>query len=148
MSFMLISPQVVAAAAEDLTAVGSAVGAANEAVVGSTTEMLAAGADEVSARIAALFNGFGLEYQAVSAQTAAFHEQFVQTLRVGAESYASAEAASVDQLLFGLINGPTQAVLGRPLIGDGVNATIPGEAGGPGGLLFGSGGNGAAGAPG
>ncbi|WP_152409161.1 PE family protein, partial [Mycobacterium tuberculosis] len=114
----------------------------------ATTQVLAAGADEVSARIAALFGGFGLEYQAISAQVAAYHQRFVQALSTGAGAYASAEAAAAEQIVLGVINAPTQALLGRPLIGDGANATTPGGAGGAGGLLFGNGGAGAAGAPG
>ncbi|AGL28976.1 PE-PGRS family protein [Mycobacterium tuberculosis CAS/NITR204] len=148
MSFVLISPEVVSAAAGDLANVGSTISAANKAAAAATTQVLAAGADEVSARIAALFGMYGLEYQAISAQVAAYHQQFVQTLRTGAASYMLAEATNVEQNLLNLINAPTQTLLGRPLIGDGANATTPGGAGGDGGLLFGSGGNGAPGAPG
>ncbi|WP_079088989.1 PE family protein, partial [Mycobacterium tuberculosis] len=142
MSFVLIAPEFVTAAAGDLTNLGSSISAANASAV------LAAGADEVSARIAALFGGFGLEYQAISAQVAAYHQRFVQALSTGAGAYASAEAAAAEQIVLGVINAPTQALLGRPLIGDGANATTPGGAGGAGGLLFGNGGAGAAGAPG
>jgi hypothetical protein len=45
----------VSAAAGDLTNIGSAVSAANAAAAASTTGLLAAGADEVSEAIAALF---------------------------------------------------------------------------------------------
>ncbi len=138
MSFVLISPEVVSAAAGDLANVGSTISAANKAAAAATTQVLAAGADEVSARIAALFGMYGLEYQAISAQVAAYHQQFVQTLRTGAASYMLAEATNVEQNLLNLINAPTQTLLGRPLIGDGANATTPGGAGGDGGLLFAS----------
>ncbi len=126
MSFVLISPEVVSAAAGDLANVGSTISAANKAAAAATTQVLAAGADEVSARIAALFGMYGLEYQAISAQVAAYHQQFVQTLRTGAASYMLAEATNVEQNLLNLINAPTQTLLGRPLIGDGANATTPG----------------------
>lgn len=125
MSFVLISPEVVSAAAGDLAKVGSTISAANKAAAAATTQVLAAGADEVSARIAALFGMYGLEYQAISAQVAAYHQQFVQTLRTGAASYMLAEATNVEQNLLNLINAPTQTLLGRPLIGDGANATTP-----------------------
>ncbi len=128
MSFVLISPEVVSAAAGDLANVGSTISAANKAAAAATTQVLAAGADEVSARIAALFGMYGLEYQAISAQVAAYHQQFVQTLRTGAASYMLAEATNVEQNLLNLINAPTQTLLGRPLIGDGANATTPGGA--------------------
>ncbi len=108
MSFVLISPEVVSAAAGDLANVGSTISAANKAAAAATTQVLAAGADEVSARIAALFGMYGLEYQAISAQVAAYHQQFVQTLRTGAASYMLAEATNVEQNLLNLINAPTQ----------------------------------------
>ncbi len=114
MSFVLISPEVVSAAAGDLANVGSTISAANKAAAAATTQVLAAGADEVSARIAALFGMYGLEYQAISAQVAAYHQQFVQTLRTGAASYMLAEATNVEQNLLNLINAPTQTLLGRP----------------------------------
>ncbi len=139
MSFVLIAPEFVTAAAGDLTNLGSSISAANASAASATTQVLAAGADEVSARIAALFGGFGLEYQAISAQVAAYHQRFVQALSTGAGAYASAEAAAAEQIVLGVINAPTQALLGRPLIGDGANATTPGGAGGAGGLPTGVG---------
>ncbi|RES81208.1 PE family protein, partial [Mycobacterium tuberculosis] len=141
MSFVLIAPEFVTAAAGDLTNLGSSISAANASAASATTQVLAAGADEVSARIAALFGGFGLEYQAISAQVAAYHQRFVQALSTGAGAYASAEAAAAEQIVLGVINAPTQALLGRPLIGDGANATTPGGAGGD-GVLGGVGGTG------
>lgn len=148
MSFVLIAPEFVTAAAGDLTNLGSSISAANASAASATTQVLAAGADEVSARIAALFGGFGLEYQAISAQVAAYHQRFVQALSTGAGAYASAEAAAAEQIVLGVINAPTQALLGRPLIGDGANATTPGGAGGNAALLFGNGGAGGAGGAG
>jgi triacylglycerol lipase len=60
--------------------------------------VLAAAEDEVSAAIAALFSAHGQGFQAVSAQAAAFHAQFVQALKSSAASYASAEAANLAAL--------------------------------------------------
>ncbi|KAA1246653.1 PE family protein, partial [Mycobacterium simiae] len=148
MSYVFLSPELVAAAAGDIAHIGSSIEAANAAAAASTTGLLAAGADEVSTRIAALFGGNALEYQVVSAQAAAFHQQFVQTLSAATGSYVWTELTNAEQALLGVINAPTQALLGRPLIGNGANATTPGGAGGDGGLLIGNGGNGAAGAPG
>lgn len=108
MSFVWISPEVVAAVSGDFARLGSAVGAANAAAV-STTQVVAAGADEVSAGIAALFGGFGVEYQAVSAQVAGFHERFVQALAAGGRAYGAAEAANAQQQVLGVINAPAQA---------------------------------------
>lgn len=103
MSFVLIAPEFVTAAAGDLTNLGSSISAANASAASATTQVLAAGADEVSARIAALFGGFGLEYQAISAQVAAYHQRFVQALSTGAGAYASAEAAAAEQIVLGVI---------------------------------------------
>ncbi len=146
MSFVIAAPEALVAVASDLAGIGSALAEANAAALAPTTALLAAGADEVSAAIAALFGAHGQAYQTVSAQASAFHAQFVQALTGGGGAYAAAEAANVsaaqstDQRLLDLINGPTQALLGRPLIGDGANGG-PGQDGGPGGLLYGNGGN-------
>ena len=151
MSFVIAAPEFVTAAASNLANVGWTISTANAAAAAPTTGVLAAGADEVSATVATLFGAHAEAYQAISAQTAAFHQQFVQLINSGAGSYAAAEAAnasplqSTQQDLLGVINAPTQAALGRPLIGNGANATAPGGNGVAGGLLWGNGGNGAAG---
>ncbi|AMC72576.1 PE-PGRS family protein PE_PGRS24 [Mycobacterium tuberculosis] len=143
MSFVIAAPETLVRAASDLANIGSTLGAANAAALGPTTELLAAGADEVSAAIASLFAAHGQAYQAVSAQMSAFHAQFVQTFTAGAGAYASAEAAAAAPLegLLNIVNTPTQLLLGRPLIGNGANgAPGTGQAGGAGGLLYGNGG--------
>ncbi|AFE12596.1 PE-PGRS family protein [Mycobacterium tuberculosis RGTB423] len=119
MSFVIAAPETLVRAASDLANIGSTLGAANAAALGPTTELLAAGADEVSAAIASLFAAHGQAYQAVSAQMSAFHAQFVQTFTAGAGAYASAEAAAAAPLegLLNIVNTPTQLLLGRPLIG-------------------------------
>lgn len=72
MSFVIAAPETLVRAASDLANIGSTLGAANAAALGPTTELLAAGADEVSAAIASLFAAHGQAYQAVSAQMSAF----------------------------------------------------------------------------
>jgi len=135
-------------AAADLKGIGSALDAAHAAAAVPTTGLAAAGADEVSAAVAALFGGFGQEFQALSAQAGAFHQQFVQALSLGAGSYQAAEAASVSPLqtvaddVLGVVNAPTELLLGRPLLGNGVNGTAASPNGQAGGLLFGNGGTG------
>ncbi len=59
-----------------------------------TAGVLAAGGDDVSAGIAALFGARAQAYQAISAQAALFHDRFVQILQEGAAAYAMAEAAN------------------------------------------------------
>lgn len=155
MSLLITSPATVAAAATHLAGIGSALSTANAAAAAPTTALSVAGADEVSVLIAALFEAYAQEYQALSAQALAFHDQFVQALNMGAVCYAAAETANatplqalqtVQQNVLTVVNAPTQALLGRPIIGNGANG-LPntGQDGGPGGLLFGNGGNGGSG---
>ncbi|WP_140032032.1 PE family protein, partial [Mycobacterium tuberculosis] len=49
---LMVAPELVAAAAADLTGIGQAISAANAAAAGPTTQVLAAAGDEVSAAIA------------------------------------------------------------------------------------------------
>ncbi len=126
----------------DLASIGSTVSAASAAASAPTVAILAAGADEVSIAVAALFGMHGQAYQALSVQASAFHQQFVQALTAGAYSYASAEAAAVTPLqqLVDVINAPFRSALGRPLIGNGANGKPgTGQDGGAGGLLYGTG---------
>lgn len=97
MSLMVV-PEWVTAAAADAADVASAIGAANAAAVAPTTGLLAAAEDEVSAAIAELFSAHGEGYQALSAQVARFHTEFVQTLTNASGAYAAAEAASAAPL--------------------------------------------------
>ncbi|WP_183077609.1 PE family protein, partial [Mycobacterium tuberculosis] len=140
MSLVIVAPETVAAAALDVARIGSSIGVANSAAAGSTTSVLAAGADEVSAAIATLFGSHAREYQAISTQVAAFHDRFAQTLSAAVGSYVSAEAtnaaplATLEHNVLNALNAPTQALLGRPLIGDGAaGAPGTGQAGGAGG---------------
>ncbi|CKM57895.1 PE-PGRS family protein [Mycobacterium tuberculosis] len=94
MEYLIAAQDVLVAAAADLEGIGSALAAANRAAEAPTTGLLAAGADEVSAAIASLFSGNAQAYQALSAQAAAFHQQFVRALSSAAGSYAAAEAAN------------------------------------------------------
>ncbi len=105
MSFVIVAPEMVTAAATDLGSIGSTVSAANAEAAAPTTAVLTAADDEVSAAVAALFSQYGSEFQALSAQLAKFHSQFVQTLDSAAGAYASAEAANVRQGLLTVQNG-------------------------------------------
>ncbi|SOJ56068.1 PE-PGRS family protein PE_PGRS26 [Mycobacterium simulans] len=153
MSYLVAAPDLLTTAAVDAAAIGSSMRAANLAALAPTSTLMAAAADEVSAAIATLFSGYGQEYQAMSARAAALHEQFVQALSNASGAYAAAEAANATPLqplvdnILGVINAPTNFLLGRPLIGNGTNG-IPGtgQAGGDGGILWGNGGTGGSGA--
>ncbi|ORB47837.1 PE family protein, partial [Mycobacterium persicum] len=147
MSFLIATPEMLAAAASDLSGISGAINAANAAAAGQTLGILAAGADEVSAAVAALFGAYAQQYQALSAQATNFHDQFVQALSAGGLSYVAAEAANAQQALLTVVNAPTQTLLGRPLIGEGTAGAL-GQPGGAGGLLWGNGGAGGAGVAG
>nr|WP_099051016.1 PE family protein [Mycobacterium asiaticum] len=155
MSFLVVIPDAVAGAAQNLTGISSSLQAANATAAGATTLLPAAAADEVSAAIASLFGGYAREYQALGAQLALAQEQFVRAVASGGFMYAATEAANAfpaqtlaDDIL-AVINAPTNTLFGRPLIGDGIDgAPESGQAGGAGGFLIGNGGRGGSGAAG
>jgi hypothetical protein len=94
MSFVFTTPELLAAAAGDVQAIGLAISAGNAAAAGPTTEVVPAAADSVSARTAALFGAHARQYQAVSEHAAAFHHQFTQALKASADSYAATEVVN------------------------------------------------------
>ncbi len=124
MSFVYVVPNTVAAAAGDLASIRSALSEAT-AAAGPTTDVLAAGGDEVSTAISQLFGAHCQEFQVVSAQLRGFHDQLVRLMRAGAAAYASVEATAqqdlsmAEQGLVNAVNAPAQALLGHPIIGTG-----------------------------
>jgi PE family len=93
MSFVSTQPTELTAAAANLQGIGSSLAAQNVAAAAPTTGVLPA-ADEVSALTATQFATHAEMYQAISAQAAAIHEMFVNTLSASAGSYAATEAAN------------------------------------------------------
>src|ERR1700733_465614 len=145
MSYLSVAPEFLASAAADLSNIGSSVTAANAAAAAPTTAVVAAAGDEVSAAIASLFSGPAQAFQSMSAHAAVFHGDFVRALSGAGGAYSLAEAANASPLqtvehdVLGVINAPTELVLGRPLIGNGTNgAAGTGQAGGAGGILWGN----------
>jgi hypothetical protein len=94
MSFVTTQPELLTAAAGNLQGIGSGMMAGNAAAAAPTTGVVPAAADEVSALTAAQFAAHAQMYQAVSAQAAAIHEMFVNTLGISAGAYAATEAAN------------------------------------------------------
>src|SRR5271156_3818495 len=94
MSFVTTQPEALNAAATALGGVGSWLRAQNAAGAAPTTRAVPAAAGGVSALTAAQFAAHAQLYQAVAAQAAAIHEQFVNTLTTSAGSYAATEAAN------------------------------------------------------
>ncbi|SOJ52702.1 PE family protein PE3 [Mycobacterium simulans] len=105
MTFAFAQPPLLAAAAADLTGIGSAVSEATVAAAAPTTGLLAAAADEISMGIAEVFGAYGQEFQAIGAQLAAFHNQFVQSLTAAADAYINAEAINAAGLVQGALGG-------------------------------------------
>jgi hypothetical protein len=95
MSFVTTQPELLVTTAGALAGAGSAMSAQNAAAAAPTTGVLAPAADEVSAQTVAQLTAHAQNYQTVSAQAAAFHEQFVAMLTSSAHSYADTEAANV-----------------------------------------------------
>ena len=130
--WVIAAPEYVAAAASDLANIGSSLSTANMAALMPTSGVLAAGGDEVSAMIAALFSSHAQAYQALSEQAASFHAQFVQLMNTGASQYALAEAANASPLLetigqdaAGAVSSSVQALTGgsgSPLVAGGGGA--------------------------
>ncbi|HTY35369.1 PE family protein [Mycobacterium sp.] len=150
MSFVFATPEYLAGAASDLANIASTISSANAAALGPTSGVLAAGADEVSATIATLFGAHAEVYQALSAQAALFHQQFVELMSGGAAQYALAEAANasplqtVEQAALGGVSAPGQASAAAVPAGNGVSPALP-FAPSAGSGAFGPGGAGATG---
>ncbi|WP_407684910.1 PE family protein [Mycobacterium sp. HUMS_1102779] len=94
MSYVLTSPQLMTTAAADLEAVDASIGAAQAAAAGSTSGVVAAGRDEVSAAVAAVFGAYGRAYRRAVEEAAAFHAEFTRALAAAGNAYAHAEAAN------------------------------------------------------
>jgi hypothetical protein len=106
MSFITVAPDVMTSASANLTNIGSWLRAAHAAAVAQTTAIAAPGADEVSAAVTSFFGRAGDEFQALGAQAAAFHDNFVGALSAGAGQYVSAEAVNVQQMLASVVAAP------------------------------------------
>ncbi|MGO9284054.1 MAG: PE family protein [Mycobacterium sp.] len=94
----MAAPEMMAAAATDVAAIGSTLNAAHMAAAAPTVAVIPATADEVSASIAHLFSGVAQDFHALVGQAATFGQQFAQHLNVGAGSYAATEAVSAASL--------------------------------------------------
>jgi PE family len=94
MSFVSTQPELLAAAAGRLAGIGSVMNAGNAAAAAPTTGVIPAAADVVSALTAFQFAAHARTYQAMAAQAAVIHEQFVAALGASSGSYAATEAAN------------------------------------------------------
>jgi hypothetical protein len=101
MTSLITQPEIIATAATDASAIGTALNEAKAAAAGPTTGLVAAAADEVSAATAQLFGAYGQHYQGLLQQANAFHNQFVATLGAAGNAYSQAEAVSAGMLGLG-----------------------------------------------
>lgn len=135
MSFVIVAPGLVESAAHDLAGIGSSLGEATGLAAAPTTSIAAAGTDEVSTAIAALFGNHGQEFQALTARAAAFHNEFVGLVKSGAGAYLSTEVANAEQALAGAVAAPVQMLSGATQNVGGAVAAL--ERGGAASLLSG-----------
>jgi hypothetical protein len=94
MSYVKTLPEALAAAAAQLEGIGNSFSSESAAAAGSTTDVIPAASDEVSAMQAGVYSTYGQLYQTVSAQAQAIHQQFVNLLTQSSGSYADTEAAN------------------------------------------------------
>jgi PE family len=124
-SYVIAAPEALAEVSGNLTGIGEAIRAANAAAAPSTTGIVAAAGDEVSAAIKSLFGGYAQEFQTLSAQATQFHAEFVRALGAGGAGYAAAEASNLSLLVQGVqqqffdrgIFSPFIYLTGQPLFG-------------------------------
>jgi hypothetical protein len=91
---MQVAPESLITAGRDLAAIGTSLKFAHLEAAAPTTDIASAASDEVSTAIAGVFASQGQDFQKLVGQATTFHDQFVQTLTGGANSYASAESAN------------------------------------------------------
>ncbi|OBK52133.1 PE family protein [Mycobacterium kubicae] len=124
MAFVVAAPELLQGAAQDLAGIQSSLAEASAAVSAPTTGVVAAAQDEVSQAIATLFGNHGRQFQALSAQAQAFHQQFVGLVNAGANAYATAEAANVEQTLLSGLTAPAQSLFGSLTVGSNLGGEI------------------------
>ncbi len=124
-SYVVAAPEAVALASQDLTGIGETIKGATAAAAPSTTELVAAAHDEVSAAIANVFGNYAEEFQTLTAHAAQFHTQFGHALSTAGANYAASEASNVSLLVRGLQQqffdqgffSPFIYLTGQPLFG-------------------------------
>jgi hypothetical protein len=118
MEFVVAAPEMLESTAANAKRLASAIGSARANAVGSTTGLLTAAEDEVSAAIAKLFDNYGQQYQALVAQAEAFQSEFSRALAAAGEAYTQAEATNAAAFSGGVSNAlkalaaPAQTLLG------------------------------------
>jgi hypothetical protein len=122
MSFVITAPEQVTAAAGNLAGIGSTLEEATATAAAPTTSVMAAAADDVSVALSQLFGTYGQQFQSLSAQASAFHNEFVSLMNGGAAAYLNAEIANAGQSLMNVASasapmGATVAAATDPILG-------------------------------
>ncbi|MBS9532141.1 PE family protein [Mycobacterium sp. M1] len=94
MSFVDVHPELLTAAAGNLSGIGDAMTEGIAAGAAPTTGVIPAAVDPVSGMAAGQLNTNGELFQQFSALAAAAHQQIVATMNNNAARYAIAEAAN------------------------------------------------------
>jgi hypothetical protein len=100
MAYVIAAPEIMAAAAADVAAIGSTLSAAHLAAAAPTVAVIPAAADEVSAAVAQVFSQAAQGFQGLVGKASAFGQQFAQQLTGGAGAYAAAEAVNAASVAF------------------------------------------------
>jgi hypothetical protein len=91
MSYVIVVPEMLTAAAGDLATLGSDLSMAHTAAAVPTVALVPAAGDEVSTGIAHLFSRYAEDFHGLAGKAAASHEQFAQNLKTGAAWYTGIE---------------------------------------------------------
>lgn len=101
MTDLIVDPDAIGTAADELQGIGSALEATNAAAAAPATGVLAPATDSVSLRTAAFLDAQAAQYHALSAQAELFHNQFVQTLVNAQNAYTDTETSNAAALQSG-----------------------------------------------
>jgi len=142
-SYVIAATEAFGVVSGDLTGIEEAIKGAAAAAAPSTTGIVAAAEDEVSAAIARFFGSYAEDFHALTAQATLFHDRFAGALSGAGAAYAAAEATNVSLVVKALQQqffdkgffSPFIYLTGQPLFGKGAvgpavtGATGPGLAG-------------------
>lgn len=112
MSWFVAGPEAIAAAANNLSGIGSTINDSNSRAAQQTANVPAAAADQVSAAVATFWGQHAQGYLDISSQMESFHDKFVQALFGGGAAYSNAESAAASALQAS-VNAPVRGLLGN-----------------------------------
>src|SRR5262249_44574998 len=131
--YLVTTPEQLASAAENLAGIRSLLSGSAASAAAPTTAVAAAAQDEISALVATIFSDFGQDFQTISAQANAFHDEFVGLIDAAAGPYLSPEVANagaVDLSLPSILGGSASlslngGVVSLPPILGGGSVSVP-----------------------